>query len=137
MDITRQEFDSLTYTVKNHRHNETDTTKPLEGRVVPLLAGTTVNTNVQFGDIFTLTATASFTMANPTGAFDGKMFIYKIKQDATGSRVITWDTKFRGSTDVALPVLTTTAAYVDYVGFVYDAVVDKFNVLAVSKGYAT
>ncbi len=96
-----------------------------------------VVTNALLGALFTLTPTQNFTMANPTNPTNGQKIIYKIKQDSTGSRVITWDTAFRGSTDVALPVLTTTANFVDYITFVYDSAVSKWNCLAVNKGFAT
>jgi hypothetical protein len=105
--------------------------------VVDLTDSTTVTTDCNLGDIFQLTTTQNFTMANPTNGVNGKKIIYKIKQDSTGSRVITWDTKFRGSSSISLPILTTTASYVDYIGFIYDEAVDKWNCLAVVKGFAT
>jgi hypothetical protein len=111
--------------------------EPEQSSVVALTDASTVTTNALFGDIFTLTTTQNFTMANPTNAVNGKKIIYKIKQDGTGSRVITWGSDFRGSTDIPLPTLTTTANYVDYVGFIYDSAVSKWNCLAVTKGFAT
>lgn len=97
----------------------------------------TVVTNATLGNLFTLTTSQNFTMSNPTGGLNGQKIIYKIKQDATGSRIVTWDSKFRGSNDLPLPVLTTTAGYVDYVGFIYDSVVDFWNCLSVNEGFAT
>lgn len=105
--------------------------------VATLIDAANVLTDTSAGDLFTLTTTQNFTMANPTNMVNGKLICYKIKQDGTGSRVITWGSAFRGSTDVTLPVLTTTANYVDYILFIYDSVVDKWNCLAVSKGYAS
>lgn len=101
------------------------------------LDSTTVETDCSTGDVFTLTTTQNFTMSNPTNMVDGKKIIYKIKQDGTGSRIVTWDTAFRGSTDIALPVLTTTAHEVDYIGFIYDAITGFWNCLAVVHGFAT
>lgn len=86
---------------------------------------------------FEFTATSNFTLANPTNCVNGKKIIYKIKQDGTGSRVITFGSNFRGSTSLALPTLTTTANAVDIIGFVYDAIVGKWNCWAVQQGYAS
>ena len=105
--------------------------------VVALADAATVLTDSTLGDIYTLTTTQNFTMANPTNAVNGKKIIYKIKQDGTGSRVITWGSDFRGSTDLTLPTLTTTANYVDYVGFIYDASVAKWNCLAKNQGFSS
>lgn len=86
---------------------------------------------------FEFTATSNFTLANPTNCANGKKIIYKIKQDGTGSRVVTFGSNFRGSTSLALPTLTTTANAVDIIGFVYDATVSKWNCWAVQQGYAS
>jgi len=104
---------------------------------VALSDGANIATDASLGNIFTVTLGGNRTMDNPTNAVDGQKIIYKIKQDATGSRTITWGSNFRGSTDVALPTLTTTANYVDYIGFIYDSSVTKWNCLAVNKGFAT
>ena len=105
--------------------------------VVVLADSSTIETDCSLGNLFTLTTTQSFTMSAPTNAVSGKMIVYKIKQDSTGSRVVTWDSAFRGSLDQALPVLTTTANYVDYILFIYDASVEKWNCLSANQGFAT
>lgn len=105
--------------------------------IVELTDSSTVTTDCTLGNEFHLTTTQNFTMSAPTGAVNGKLICYKIKQDGTGSRVITWDSVFRGSNDVSLPVLTTTANYVDYILFTYDSEVDKWNCLAVNLGFAS
>lgn len=105
--------------------------------VVTLTDNTTVTTDCTLGNEFHLTTTQNFTMANPTGMANAKLIMYKIKQDSTGSRVITWGSAFRGSNDLTLPTLTTTANYVDYILFHYDSTADKWNCLAVNKGFAT
>ena len=106
-------------------------------KVVALTDGVNISTDASLGNIFTVTLAGNRTMDNPTNATDGQTFIYKIKQDATGSRTITWGANFRGSTDVALPTLTTTAAYVDYVMFYYNSAVTKWDCLSANKGFAS
>ncbi len=102
-----------------------------------LTDSTSIDTDAQDGSMFTLTTTQNFTLNNPTNAYNGKKIIYKIKQDSTGSRVITWGSKFRGTVASGLPTLSTTANYVDYIGFVYDSSVDKWNCWASQLGFAT
>lgn len=111
---------------------------PPQGNVVVALTdGSSVATDASLGDVFTLTTTQNFTMSNPTNAVNGKIIIYQIRQDGGGSNVITWGSNFRGSTDVILPVLTTTGGYADYIMFIYDSSVTKWNCLATNLGFAS
>jgi hypothetical protein len=65
--------------------------------------------------IITLTGNATITM--PT-AVSGKSFIMFLKQDATGSRTVTWSTvKWAGSTN---PTITATASRQDIYSFFAD-----------------
>jgi hypothetical protein len=65
--------------------------------------------------IITLTGNATITM--PT-AVSGKSFIMFLKQDATGSRTVTWSTvKWAGSTN---PTITATASRQDIYSFFSD-----------------
>jgi hypothetical protein len=73
---------------------------------------TTANGTVQ---VITLTGTATITM--PT-AVAGKSFLMYLKQDATGSRAITWSTvKWPGGTT---PTITSTASKMDIFSFFSD-----------------
>jgi hypothetical protein len=58
-----------------------------------------------------------------------------ITQDGGGSKTITLDSKFRLGTTVDAVVLTTTASKTDYLGVIYNAAADKFDVVAFVKGY--
>ncbi len=124
-----------------HEHGGYDSSRIAEHLVVSQTFGVTVYTNASIGNekviTFYFTATSNFTMANPTNCINGKRIIYKIKQDGTGSRIVTWGSAFRGSTSLSLPALTTSANFVDYIGFIYDASVGKWNCLAINLGFAT
>lgn len=70
------------------------------------------NANVQS---VTLGGNRTFTFSNPK---DGARYMLIVKQDATGSRTVTWPTvKWAGGTT---PTLTTTANKYDIFTFVYD-----------------
>lgn len=69
------------------------------------------------GQIVTLTLGGNRTMAAPTNIVQNTVYLIRIAQDATGSRLLTWDAAFKfGSTGA--PILTTTASGVDFVSFV-------------------
>jgi len=70
------------------------------------------NGNVQS---VTLGGNRTFTFANPVA---GGRYLIVLKQDATGSRTVTWPTvKWRGGT---APTLTTTANKYDLITLIYD-----------------
>jgi hypothetical protein len=56
----------------------------------------------------------------------GAHYTLALKQDATGSRLVTWPANVRWSSGVA-PTLTTAANKTDYVEFVYDGLSSTFD----------
>jgi hypothetical protein len=111
--------------------------KGVVNKVVALSDGANIATDASLGNIFTVTLGGNRTMDNPSNAVDGQIILYLLKQDGTGSRTITWGANFRGSTDVALPTLTTTANAADAVLFIYRSAVTKWDCLSVNKGFAS
>lgn len=90
------------------------------------------------GRVFAVTLGGSRTMGNPTGltaAMDGRVILFRIKQDGTGSRTITWGSNYRFSTSVPAPTLSTGAGKEDYVGFIYNHAAGKLDVLAANLGF--
>ncbi len=102
--------------------------------VVALTDGATIATNAALGNVFTVTLGGNRTISNPTNPTDGQKIVYRLKQDATGSRTITWGAAFRFGTDVPNPTLTTTAAKTDYIGFIYNGTDSTWDCLAVTRG---
>lgn len=105
-------------------------------RVAPvvLTPGVTVNTDAALSNNFTLTAAQNFTLANPTNLADGMVLNFRIKQDATGSRVVTWGSKFKFPGGVA-GVLSTAANAVDFLSCYYHAADDRLECV-LNKGFA-
>lgn len=99
--------------------------------VATLTYGTTVNVNAQLANVFALTLTASTaTIANPTNPVDGQVIRFRITQDATGGRTVSWGTAYdwgsvSGSPNSA-PALTATPSKADIVGFEYVAALSKW-----------
>jgi hypothetical protein len=102
---------------------------------VTLSDGATINTNATLGTHFRVTLGGNRTLANPTGAVDGQRITWEIVQDGTGSRTISYGSKFTFGTDVPSPVLSTTAGLRDFITAVYNSSTDKFYILGFARGY--
>lgn len=103
--------------------------------VVILTDGASIAVNASLGDVFKVTLGGSRTLSNPTGAVDGQRMTFRIKQDGSGSRTLTLDTKFRLGTDLTSTTLTLTASKTDYIGVIYNGADDKFDVVALVRGF--
>lgn len=100
------------------------------------VSGGAVATDAAVADVFDVTPNASFTLSNPTNGQDGQAIVWRIKQDATGSRVITLGNKFRVSSEIAAVVLSTAANAIDHLGARYNSADDKWDVEAFSTVFA-
>ena len=105
--------------------------------VLSIVGGTpnTVATDATDSCFFTISATLSFTLSNPTNGHDGQIIVWRIKQDATGSRILTLDTNFKLGTDITAVTLSTAANTTDYLAVRYNANTSKFDVISVVRGY--
>ena len=107
-----------------------------ESTVVLLTDGASIATDSSLGNVFYVTLGGNRTLSNPTNPTSGKRIIWRIKQDATGGRTITLDNKFRLGTDITSVVLSTAPSITDYIGAIYNAQDDKWDVIAFVKGFA-
>ncbi|HEY8685986.1 MAG TPA: hypothetical protein VIO57_10310 [Chloroflexota bacterium] len=85
-----------------------------------LTFGATVTPNAALSNNFTLTATGSFTLANPTNLVAGEALNFWITQDATGSRVVTYGSKYQAAGSVTTLALSTAANAKDLVSCMAD-----------------
>lgn len=93
------------------------------------------DTDASLGNHFKISATANFTLTNPTNPSDGQRVMWQITQDATGSRTITLGSAFALGTDITAVVLSTAASKCDYLGAVYDSTTAKWQVVMFVRGY--
>lgn len=93
---------------------------------VALTSGTNVAVDASLSNTFTLTAEHTFTLDNPTNLVDGMILNFRFKQDATGSRVVTWGSKYKFPGGTA-GVLSTGASEVDFMSCYYDATSDTLD----------
>lgn len=80
--------------------------------------GSTETIDLEGGNVHTATldANCTFTFSNPTASGDACSFTLILKQDATGSRAVTWPASVDWAGGVA-PTLSTAANAVDILGF--------------------
>lgn len=94
--------------------------------VVPLTFGASIALQADFGNVFTVTLTASTgTLANPTNPQDGQTIRVRVIQDATGGRTLAYGTAYDFGAAGA-PVLSTGPNKVDILGFEYVASLSKW-----------
>lgn len=103
--------------------------------VFVLTDATSITTDASLGNLATVTLGGNRTMANPTNPTSGQKLIYRILQDGTGSRTLTWGAAFRFGVDIPQPTLTTTPNKTDYLAFAYNAASSTWDCVGVSRGY--
>jgi hypothetical protein len=85
-----------------------------------LTYGATINWNTNLGQIAVVTLTgATATMAAPTGLVNGAFYNVEVRQDATGGRLLVWNSVFKFSNNTA-PTLTTAGSRRDFFTFKSD-----------------
>lgn len=85
-------------------------------------------------DIIDMTLAGNLSSITITGAVDGQSCLMRLKQDATGSRTITWPTNVRFNADITNVILSTTANKLDFIGLRYHQSDSKYDVVAFTKG---
>lgn len=108
---------------------------PLAQTPITLTDAATISTDASLGNIFRVTLGGNRTLGNPSNATDGQMLHFEIKQDGSGGRTLAFDTKFRFSSDLTQPSLSSGANKLDRILFIYRSADDKFDCLAVNKGF--
>ena len=94
----------------------------------------TATTDASLSSLFTLTLTGNTTLATPINGFSGQRILYQLKQDGTGSKLLTLSSGFRSGPITV--TLSTAANTTDYLGVIYNAIDDRWDVLALNKGYS-
>lgn len=79
-------------------------------------------------------ATGTLTINAPTGSpVDGQKLVLRI--NSTNIQTFSWNTIFAGSTDMALPSVTTGLGKTDYIGFIYNSTTGRWHILAKNFGF--
>lgn len=111
----------------------------LTGAVIPsvvtLTDAATIAVNAALGNQFTVTLGGNRTLGNPTGAVNGQLLLFVIRQDGSGGRTLSLDSKYRFGTDLTSITLSTAINKTDYLLVRYHSSDDKFDVLDFRKGF--
>lgn len=102
-----------------------------QSRAVAVTDAATITLDAARGSYHRVTLGGNRTLAAPINPSDGQRLIFELIQDATGTRVPTWNAVFVFGT--ITNTLTTTAAKRDIFEFVYNATAVKWYVLSASK----
>ena len=78
-----------------------------------------LNTDASLGNAFHVTLTSNFTMNFPTNLVAGGTYLWKLTQDATGSRLVTWSGNWKWPGGIA-GTLSTTGGAIDLLTAYYD-----------------
>ena len=84
-----------------------------------LTDGASIATDCDTGNVHTVTLAGNRTLANPTNLQNGSTYIWVVKQDATGSRTLSFGSAFKFPSGTA-PTLSTAANAVDIITGVSD-----------------
>jgi hypothetical protein len=87
-----------------------------------LTDGATITWDVGSSPVAKVTLGGNRTLSAPTNSASGQFISLTVIQDATGSRVLTWNSAYEFTGDVA-PTLTTTASKADVFVFKYNGTV--------------
>lgn len=104
---------------------------------VSLVDGATIALDISLGATFDVTIAGDRTInfSGGAAALDGKKITIRIKQDGTGSRLITWGTGSNFGTDFTSITLTTTAGATDIVGVIYNHTAGTYDIVAYARGF--
>ena len=81
---------------------------------IALVDGATISTNAALGNNFFVTLAGNRTLSNPINLANGQIVNWRITQDGTGSRTLSYGGIFKWPSGSA-PVLTTAAGAVDFI----------------------
>jgi hypothetical protein len=94
--------------------------------VFNLTDAATIAVDATKGNLFRVTLGGDRMLGNPTGAKDGQLLRFEFKQDGTGGRKITFDTKIKRPANVPNVALTAYPAAIDVVQMLYNSTEDIF-----------
>ncbi len=105
---------------------------------VALTDAATIATDASRGNHFRVTLGGNRTLGAPTNPTDGQRVLWEIVQDGTGSRTLALATGAGGfafGADIPAFTASTTASKIDYLAATYRSTSDRWNVIAIARGY--
>lgn len=108
--------------------------KPYIPEIKDVAYGASITADFSDCDVIRITLAGNPTITL-TGAADGQKCILELKQDATGSRTVTWSANVRYGSALTSVDLSSAGGALDRVGLIYHGPSSKYDVLAVQPGF--
>ena len=105
-------------------------------RVVTVADITTITMNANTSDIVIQTNTqlaGTLSVATSGTPSDGQKIILRLQ--SANVQTFSWDTVFAGSTDMTLPTVSSASNKYDYMGFIYNSISTKWQLIAKNFGF--
>ena len=106
-------------------------------RVVNYADATSITINADTTELATQTntqAVGTLTINAPTGTlYDGQKIMIRLQ--STNVQTFSWNAIFVGSTDLALPSVSSGSSKYDYMGFIYNSTATKWQLVAAVFGF--
>lgn len=105
-------------------------------RVVTVADLTTITMNANTSDIVIQTNTqlaGTLTVATSGTPLEGQKIILRLQ--SANVQTFSWDTVFAGSTDMILPTVSSAGNKYDYMGFIYNSISTKWQLIAKNFGF--
>jgi hypothetical protein len=103
--------------------------------IVP--TGNSITPNCDTNDVvaqINTQAAGTLTINAPLGTpADGQKLVIRI--NSTAVQTFSWNTTFVGSSDMALPAVSTGSSKTDYIGFIYNSTTGRWHLLAKNFGF--
>lgn len=93
---------------------------------VTLTDGATISVDASLSNYFQVTLGGNRTLNAPTNLRDGQALVFRIIQDVTGARTLTWNSIFRWPNGTP-PTLSSGASDIDIFTGIYDADADQID----------
>jgi hypothetical protein len=119
--------------------NKTISNSTFISTVIALTDAATIQTDVSLGNTFKVTIAANRSLGIPTNSVNGQKCIWIVRQDVSGGHSLSLNTSaggFRIGTDITDLTFSTTALTSDYLGAIYNASDNFWDVLAFVRGFA-
>jgi hypothetical protein len=123
--------------IATYTGTETLSNKRIQDRVVAIADATSITINSDTTDMATQAntqATGTLTINAPTGTpTDGQKLMLRIS--STSVQTFAFNAAFDASTDLALPTVSSSGGKYDYIGFIWNSGMSKWNLVATNFGF--
>jgi hypothetical protein len=109
---------------------------PFYSKLSTLTDATNISTDVSQGNIFSVTLTGNRNLSAPTGMTSSRQrATWIITQDATGGRLLTYDSSFNFGVDLIGVSISSDPNATSYIGAMYNPTTSKWDVISILRGY--